>query len=96
MRRIATLAFAALASLALPAALPVAAQEGLSPAQQEAVDARIRAYILENPELLLEALEVLEQRRQQAQASADSDLIAAAEAALFDDGFSHVFDSSFP
>ncbi len=91
MRRIASIAFAAFTALATLAAAPVAAQEGLSPAQRQAVDDRIRAYILENPELLLEAFELLEQRRQQAQGGADADLIAAAAEALFDDGFSHVF-----
>jgi protein-disulfide isomerase len=87
MRRIVPLALAAAAALFAPAF----AQDALSPEQRRDVDARIRSYILENPEVLLEALDVLEQRRQQAQASADAELIAAQSAALFQDGHSHVF-----
>ena len=90
MRRIASLALAALVALSA-AALPAAAQDAFTPAQREALDERIRSYILEHPELLIEALEVLETRRQQAQAAADSNLIASAQAALFEDGYSHVF-----
>jgi len=52
------------AALTLAAALTAGAahaQQALSPEQQAAVDARIRVYLLENPELLLEALAVLEE-----------------------------------
>jgi protein-disulfide isomerase len=71
------------AAFAVP---PAAAQ----PAADE-IDARIRAYLLDNPEVILEALEVLEQRRADSQARADEDLVAANEQALFADGRSHVF-----
>lgn len=87
MRRIAPLLVAASTALAAP----VAAQDAFTPAQRDALDERIRSYILENPELLIEALEVLEARRQQAQAAADGELIASAREALFEDGYSHVF-----
>ncbi|SMY07898.1 DsbA family protein [Flavimaricola marinus] len=52
--------------------------------------AEIRAYLLENPEVLMEAIGVLEQREQQAQANADVDLARAYQDALFNDGFSYV------
>lgn len=83
-----------LAPLALIAALiagSAPAQEALSPDEAAAVDARIRAYILENPELLIEALDKLEKRRQAEQAGLDGDLVFQHSAALFQDGYSHVF-----
>ncbi len=83
-----------LAPLVLAAALAAGsapAQEALSAAEAAAIDARIRAYILENPELLIEALDVLEQRRKAQQASLDGDLVVEHAAALFEDGHSHVF-----
>lgn len=73
--------------LAASLALPAAAQS-LDPAMQEAVDQRIRTYLLENPEVLLEVFEVLEMRRRAAEAEADADLITAHAGALFEDGFS--------
>ena len=89
MTRLATAAFAA--ALALVAAGPAAAQGALSDAERDAVDARIRAYLLENPEVIMEALEVLERRRLAAQDEADAQIIASRAAALYDDGYSHVF-----
>lgn len=87
MRRLASAA--ALAALALAA--PAGAQSPLTPEQGAAVDQRIRDYLIVHPEVILEALEVLEQRRNDAQAKADADLIASSTAALFEDGYSHVF-----
>jgi len=88
--RLAAFALAAAVTAAL-AAGSAPAQEELSPAEAAAVDARIRAYILENPEVLIEALDILEQRRKAEQAGLDGDLIARNAAALFEDGDSHVF-----
>lgn len=68
-------------------AAPVAAQE-LSPQQKAAIDAQIRAYILENPEIIVEAMQVLEQREQAAQANADRELLASMRSELEDDGYS--------
>jgi protein-disulfide isomerase len=67
------------------------AQEALTPAQREAVNDQVRAYLLENPEIILEALDILEQRRGAARAEEDGALVAAQQAALFQDGYSHVF-----
>jgi protein-disulfide isomerase len=80
-------------ALLLAAALaagPALAQEALTPEQGVAVDERVRAYLLEHPEVILEALEVLEQRRQAAEAKADEALVAELRGPLFEDGFSHV------
>ena len=67
------LAGAALA-LALAAA-PVAAFDidAMSDAEREAFRAEIRSYLMDNPEVLMEAIGVLEQRNAQKQATADAD-----------------------
>lgn len=50
----------------------------------------VRAYLLDNPEVLMEAIQVLESR-QAAQAEAnDVALVAANSDAIFNDGYSHV------
>jgi protein-disulfide isomerase len=79
------------AALAILAAAPAPAQDALTPEQRAAVDARIRAYLLEKPELLLEAMEVLEARRLDAQAAQDAGVVAANVEALLADGFSQSF-----
>jgi protein-disulfide isomerase len=61
-----------------------------SDAEKAAIDARVRAYILENPEVLLEAMQVLEQRQQLAQVAADKAMLADLGTRLYDDGFSFV------
>ncbi len=50
----------------------------------------VRAYLLENPEVLMEAISVLEQRQQQAQVQSDLDLVASNSDEIFDDGYSWV------
>lgn len=82
---------------ALAAALflaPVAASaldlDAMTEAERSAFRAEIRAYLLENPEVLMEAIGVLEQR--QAQAAVQNDVMLARQYAdaLFNDGFSYV------
>ncbi|MCI2393463.1 DsbA family protein [Aliiroseovarius sediminis] len=50
----------------------------------------VRAYLMDNPEVLMEAIGVLEQRQADAQETMDADLVRVNAKALFDDGFSHV------
>ena len=50
----------------------------------------IRAYLLDNPEIIMEAVGVLEAREAAAQAQADLSLVSDNAADLFDDGFSWV------
>ena len=75
-----------LAALALTGvmAMPALAQSPFTPAQEEALDARIRSYLLENPEVILEVFEILEQRRQMAEAEADAEKVARNRAALLE------------
>ena len=84
---LALLAGLAAASLAAPAAH---ASETLSEADRAVLHAEIRAYLLENPEILREMVALLEEQGRAATAEADRDLVAAHAAAIFDDGFSYV------
>lgn len=73
-----------LAALALASLLagPALAQEAFTDAQKQALDARIRSFLIENPEVMLEVFEVLENRRQMAEAEADGQKVARNRAAL--------------
>jgi protein-disulfide isomerase len=84
-------AFAALA-LAMALAAPLAAQEAvpLSDAERDAFRAEVRAYLLENPEVLMEAISVLESREAANRNATDRDLALAHADALFNDGHSWV------
>lgn len=50
----------------------------------------IRSYLLQNPEVVREALVLLEQKRVLEEARADEDRVTAHADAIFEDGFSHV------
>ena len=50
----------------------------------------VRAYLMDNPEVIMEAVAVLEAREAEAQAQADLTLVSDNAADLFDDGFSWV------
>ncbi|MCZ0813959.1 MAG: DsbA family protein [Pseudomonadota bacterium] len=86
--------FAPLTALAAVAALALPAQafdlQDMSDAERDAFRAEIRTYLLENPEVIMEAVAVLEQRQAEEQARGDSDMIKAHAGALFDDGHSWV------
>ncbi|MBE0454201.1 DsbA family protein [Roseovarius autotrophicus] len=67
--------------VALPAqALEI---ENLDESGRAALRAEIRAYLLENPEVIMEAVAVLEEREAAGQAAADVDLVRANADALF-------------
>lgn len=80
-----TLFFAALMLWAAPAAA-----QSFNAEEKAAIDAQIRAYILENPEILMEAMRVLETRQQQQAEQTDRDLVARLGDELVNDGYSHV------
>lgn len=64
------------------AALPLQAQE-MTDAEREALHAEIRAYLLANPEVLVEAMSVLQQREDDAAYQRDMDLLVAQSDAIF-------------
>jgi protein-disulfide isomerase len=80
--------FAAL-GLALTLAAPAAATDldNLNPAERDAFRAEVRAYLLDNPEVLMEAIAVLEQRQASAEGERDQMMIAANADALFGSAF---------
>jgi protein-disulfide isomerase len=77
------------AALALGLAAPPAAA-GLDEDERAAIREEIRAYLLENPEILRAMIGLLEAQEAGAQAEADRAAIAANEERIFDDGFSFV------
>ena len=62
----------------------------LTEAERTLLQAEIRAYLLENPEVIMEAVAVLEQREALTQAQADTNLVTANADALFNDPSSWV------
>jgi protein-disulfide isomerase len=74
------------AVLALGVALPAPALDlgAMSPEEKAAFGAAVRAYLIENPEVLMEAIAVLEQREARAQADADLAALRASRAELFE------------
>lgn len=62
----------------------------MSVAQSDAFGAQVRAYLLENPEVIFEAVAVLEQRQEQLAAANDDDLLVTHADAIFNDGHSWV------
>lgn len=88
MTRLFAPALTALALLAAPVqALDVSS---MTETERAAFRAEVRAYLLENPEVILEAINVLEDRQAAAETQADFDLVMQNAEALFDDGFSWV------
>ncbi|MGK7652655.1 DsbA family protein [Roseovarius sp. B08] len=79
-------------ALTLACALPLNALDldAMSDAERAAFREEVRAYLLENPEVIMEAVSVLEQREAEAQAQNDQDLVAANSEALFNDETSWV------
>lgn len=84
---------AALAATALCVLAPTAQAldlSAMSAAEREAFGAQVRAYLMENPQVIIEAVNQLEQRQAEAQAEADFDLVRANKDDLFNDGYSWV------
>ena len=74
----------------MTAPLGAADLTSMTPAERDAFRAEVRAYLLDNPEVILEAVQLLEERQAQAQMQSDFTLVAENEAELFDDGYSWV------
>ncbi|MEM7321252.1 MAG: DsbA family protein, partial [Pseudomonadota bacterium] len=58
--------------------------------ERSAFGAQVRAYLLENPEVILEAIQILEQQQAAAEAQADLSLVQEYSDELFNDGYSWV------
>ncbi|MEY4696616.1 MAG: hypothetical protein RIT14_1044 [Pseudomonadota bacterium] len=58
--------------------------------ERAAFQAEVRAYLVENPEVLVEAMRTLESRQQQAAVEKDKQIIAENSAAIFADANSYV------
>ena len=75
-------------ALTLATALPLHAE--MTAAEREAFRAEVRAYLLENPEVLIEAMNELEMREQVAAAERDRQMLAEQSDAIFNDPASWV------
>lgn len=64
--------------------------ESMSPEERDIFRSEIRDYLLENPEVLMEAIGVLEERRAQQAAIAEMQMLEDNREAIFNDGFSYV------
>lgn len=86
------LAAAGALAVGLLTALPAMAFDpaAMSPAERDAFGEEIRRYILENPRVIVEALEQIEAQEAEAQAGADRALVDRLSTAIYDDGFSWV------
>ncbi|WP_209596763.1 DsbA family protein [Ruegeria sp. HKCCSP351] len=62
----------------------------MNDAEKAEFGAQVREYLLENPEVIIEAINILEQRNAMAEAAADKELVAANAEELFDDDYSWV------
>jgi len=80
------------AALALGLAAPAAAFDlnEMTDEERAAFRAEVRAYLLENPEVLMEAIAVLDQRERQAQVANDQELAQIYRDDLWNDGYSWV------
>jgi protein-disulfide isomerase len=62
----------------------------MSEAERAAFRAEVKAYLLDNPDVLVEAMEVLEKRQNEAAVARDVQLLTDNKAALFNDPASYV------
>lgn len=85
------LAVPALTALALTVGSASASDlTAMTETEREAFRAEVRAYLMDNPEIIIEAVNLLEERKAQEQAQADFSLVEQNADALFNDGYSWV------
>lgn len=85
MRALLSILFISLASFAQAQSFA-----DMSADERAAFGAAVRAYLLENPEVIMEAVDILQQREQQASAQGDFELVQRYAEQLNNDGFSFV------
>ncbi|MEM6441262.1 MAG: DsbA family protein [Pseudomonadota bacterium] len=71
-------------------ASPLEAQTEMPPEERSLLRSEVRRYLLEHPEIIMEAIEVLEARRREAELMADRDLVVRYRDELWADGYSFV------
>lgn len=78
--------------LAACLALPSAAMDlkELTDEERAQFRAEVRAYLMDNPQVIMEAVELMQTREAEAQAQADLSLVSDNAQAIFDDGYSFV------
>lgn len=78
--------------LAAGLALPASAMDltELTDAERAQFRAEVRAYLMDNPQVIMEAVELLQTREAEAQAEADVNMVSDNADAIFDDGYSWV------
>ncbi len=81
-----------LAAMLTALALPVGAAdlENMTEAERTAFRAEVRAYLMDNPEIILEAVQSLRDRESQAEAAQDEQLLSQLSPEIFNDGVSFV------
>lgn len=62
----------------------------MSEAERTAFRDEIRAYMLDNPEIIMEAVQILDQRQAEAKAANDTTLIQTNADDIYNDGFSYI------
>ncbi|QUJ77490.1 thioredoxin domain-containing protein [Sulfitobacter albidus] len=78
----------AFATLALPAL--AADLKEMTDEERAQFRAEVRAYLFENPEVIMEAVDILREREAEQQARADIDLVTQYADQIFNDGYSYV------
>ncbi|SEP54987.1 DsbA family protein [Thalassovita taeanensis] len=84
------LSAAAFAAFAIAAPAQAFDLTAMSASERTTLHSEIRAYLLENPEVIMEAVQVLEERQANQQAQSDEDMVKTNADALFNDGYSWV------
>lgn len=90
MTRLKTLTAGALALATMCAPASAADLSNMTEAERDAFRAEVRAYLLDHPEVIIEAVQLLEQRQADEQANADLALVADNMEELVNDGYSWV------
>jgi protein-disulfide isomerase len=79
-------------ALALGVALPVAAMDlnALTDEERALFRAEVRSYLMENPQVIMDAVDKLQAQQASAEAQADETLVSDNAEAIFNDGYSFV------
>lgn len=89
MKRLQSVAYAALLC-SLSFGFASAQESQLSKLDREQLRQEIRQYLLDEPQIIMEAVRILEQRQVMESAAKEGDLITEYAKAIFDDGYSYI------